>query len=66
MQSSQGRQMQKTTEQLLEETLEILTSFTDVQVDQFIEELEPEEVIALNEGFYSSEIQRSPRVLVIG
>ena len=52
MQSSQGRQMQKTTEQLLEETLEILTSFTDVQVDQFIEELEPEEVIALNEGFY--------------
>jgi hypothetical protein len=44
--------MQKTTEQLLEETLEILTSFTDVQIDQFVEELEPEEVIALNEGFH--------------
>jgi hypothetical protein len=44
--------MQKTTEQLLEETLEILTSFTDVQIDEFVEELEPEEVIALDEGFY--------------
>jgi len=35
----------------LEETLEILVSFTDSQVDEFLEELEPEEIIALDEGF---------------
>lgn len=43
--------MQKTTEKLLEETLEILVSFNNLQIDEFVEELEPEEVTALNEGF---------------
>lgn len=51
MLSSQGRQMQRTTEQLLEETLEIFLSFDEDQVDQFLEELDHSEIVALDEGF---------------
>lgn len=43
--------MQKTTEQLLEETLEIFLSFDEAQADQFLEELDHSEIVALDEGF---------------
>jgi hypothetical protein len=40
-----------TTEQILEETLEIFLSFDESSAEEFLEELETEELMALHEGF---------------